>query len=87
MCFDWFLVCGVSPFPAQLFVIAIEDILRRDVGNIIDVCMFLSPSILLSLIKFVSFSVFCEKIAMGVSAMGGAATDVHRHTAATASRE
>ena len=32
--FDWFLVCGISLPAAQLFVIAIENILRGCVGKL-----------------------------------------------------
>ena len=34
MYFDWLLVRGISLFAAQLFVIAIENILRGGVGNL-----------------------------------------------------
>jgi len=34
MCFDWLLLRGISLTAAQLFVIAIESILRRGVGNL-----------------------------------------------------
>ena len=39
ICFDWFLVRDISLPAAQLFVIAIENILRRGVGNLTTVCL------------------------------------------------
>ena len=39
MYFDWFLVRGIPLPAAQLFVIAIESILRRGVGNLTSACV------------------------------------------------
>ena len=34
LCFDWFLMRGISASVMQLVVVIIEEILRRDVGNL-----------------------------------------------------